>query len=144
MRSPGRPCHVTQTAIFPKRKGKNKLRNNKWNFHIHRKETQDRGSENKNKTAFQVAQKEVPKQAGFLPGRSTSPQLLKPSNSTKTWSILSYRRLCASSLRPPKLQENPIRGQILSSSLDELEKKKKKENKKVKHRNRSIKLTSRI
>lgn len=77
-------------------------------FHIHqqckesllgRKETQDRGSEHKNHTtAFQVAHKEVPNQAGFLPGCSTSPQFLKPSNSTKTWSILSYRRVLASPL----------------------------------------------
>lgn len=111
--------------------------NSKWNFHIHQKETQDGGSENKtNTTAFQVVQKEVPNQAGFLPGCSTSPQFLKPSNSTKTWSILSYRRVCASPLHtahPPKLQEkhrNPIRGQILSSSLEELEGKKRKFKKK--------------
>lgn len=94
---------------FPKKKKKPRswgTTNEK--FHIHqqcresllgRKETQDRGSEHKNHTtAFQVAHKEVPNQAGFLPGCSTSPQFLKPSNSTKTRSILSYRRVLASPL----------------------------------------------
>lgn len=130
----------TNCNISPPKKIKPKLRNNKWNFHIHqqwrksflgRKETQDRVSENKNHTtAFQVLHKEVPKQAGFLPGCSTSPQFLKPSNSTKTWSILSYRRVHASPLHtahPLKLEEkhrNPTRGQILSSNLGGSEEKK--------------------
>lgn len=109
MWSPVRPQHATQTAIFPrKKKNPRSWGTTNEKFHIHqqcresllgRKETQDRGSEHKNHTtAFQVAHKEVPNQAGFLPGCSTSPQFLKPSNSTKTWSILSYRRVLASPL----------------------------------------------
>lgn len=64
-----------------------------------RKEAQDTGSENKNHTtAFQVVQKQVQNKADFLPGCSTSPQFLKPSNSMKTWSILSYRSVHTSLL----------------------------------------------
>lgn len=86
------------------------------------------GLENKNHTtAFQVMQKEVPKQAGFLPGCSTSPQFLKLSNSTKTWSILSYRgyklALCIQPIHPSWRKNTET--QILSSSLDGSEEKKK-------------------
>lgn len=99
-------CYTNCNISQKKKKNPKKLRNNKWKV-SHSSAVQgkpsgkegDRGSEHKNHTtAFQVAHKEVPNQAGFLPGCSTSPQFLKPSNSTKTRSILSYRRVLASPL----------------------------------------------